>query len=238
MDQPTPTCKNCESLLPEGVKFCPECGQQSQVHRLDMHHILHELIHVFTHADKGIFFLTKELVLRPGIVAKEYVAGKRKKYFNPFSYLVLTVAVSAFLTNYFHLLDIDLQRTTPANALVTKNINLIFLVAVPITSFFSWLLFRRSGYNYAENLTQHAFMGGFRVFFFILLYTPLVVFFRQYYFSVLSIYLMAWIAFLAWANIQFYGGNKFLSVLKTVLSVVLTQVVVTTLIFIAIRLVH
>lgn len=228
-------CKNCENALPSEVKFCPNCGQAAHTHRLDMHHILHDLIHVFIHADKGFLYLTKELALQPGIVVKEYVAGKRKKYFNPFSYLVLTIAVSAFLTSYFHLLESDLQHQNPVSALITKNINLIFLVSVPVMALFTRLLFYRGGYNYAEHLTLQAYMGGFRVFFFILIFTPLVIFFRQYYFSALSVYLALWVAFLCWAYIQFFGGNRWLTGLKTILTVVLTQFTITTLIILALR---
>ena len=200
-----------------------------------MHHILHDLVHVFTHADKGFLFLTKELALRPGITAKAYLEGKRKQYFNPFSYLMLTIAVSAFLTNYFHLLEIEGQPNNPVSAMISKNINIVFLIAVPITAALNKLLFYKSGYNFAEHLALQAFMGGFRVFFFILIFTPLVLFFRQHYYSVLSLYLAAWAAFLAWTNIQFFGGNKLWTIIRTLLALMLTQVIITMLIFMVIK---
>lgn len=235
MSTPSTNCPNCDNPLPEAVRFCPECGQTAHLHRLDMHHILHELVHVLTHADKGFLYLTKELALRPGTTAKAYVQGSRKRYFNPFSYLMLTIAVSAFLTNYFHLLDADAQHNNPVSAMVSKNINLIFLIGVPITALFTKLLFGKSGYNFAEHLTLQAFMGGFRVFFFILIFTPLVIFFRQYYFTALSVYLAAWAAFLSWTNIQFFGGNKLWVIVRTLLTLMLTQVVITSLIFTYLR---
>ncbi|MCC7504109.1 MAG: DUF3667 domain-containing protein [Saprospiraceae bacterium] len=220
-------CKNCAAPLSSEHAFCPQCGQNTYVHRLDMGHILHELIHVVTHADKGIFHLTKEMALRPGLVAKAYVAGSRKKYFNPFSYFVLTVAVSAFLTAKFHLLQSDTTHANPVSALIGKNINLVFFVAAPVSALFTWALFWRSRYNYAENLTLHAFLGGFRVMFFMLIFTPLIVFFRPYYFSMLTVYLVLWAAFTTWANYQFFGGRLWLVALKTLLSLMLTQVVIT-----------
>jgi hypothetical protein len=227
-------CPNCGNELPDSVRFCPACGQSAHTQRLDMHHILHDLVHVFTHADKGFLYLTKELALRPGITAKAYMHGKRKQYFNPFSYLVLTVAVSAFLTNYIHLLEMDAHNSNPVSAMISKNINLVFLIAVPITAVINKLLFYKSGYNLAEHLALQAFMGGFRVFFFILIFTPLVIFYRAHYFSVLSIYMAAWAAFLCWTNIQFFGGNKLWVIIRTFLGLVLTQIVITLLIFAAI----
>lgn len=223
-----PDCKNCSRPLPADVDFCPACGQSAHTHRLNMHHILHDLIHVFIHADKGVIYLTKELARQPGLVVKNYVMGKRKQYFNPFSYLVLTIAISAFLTNYFHLMEADMANTNPRSAMVSKHINLIFLASVPILAFFTWLLFRRAKYNYAEHLTLHAFLGGFRVVFFILIFTPMVIFFREHYYAGLSIYFALWLGFASWANIQFFGGRKWLVVLKTVLTYALTQFVLGT----------
>ncbi len=235
---PSTACPNCGNHLTKTDQFCPGCGQSSNTHRLDMHHILHDLVHVFTHADKGFLFLTKELALRPGLTVKAYLAGRRKQYFNPFSYLMLTIAVSAFLTNYFHLLEIDVQHSNPVSTMISKNINLIFLIGVPVTALFTLLMFYKSGYNFAEYLALQAFMGGFRVFFFILIFTPLVIFFREYYFTALSVYLVAWVAFLSWTNIQFFGGNKLWVTLRTVLVILLTQVVITSLIFMVIRMIR
>lgn len=224
-------CKNCGRPLPTEASFCPACGQSADTHRLSMHHILHDLVHVFVHADKGVIYLTKELALRPGLVAKEYIEGKRKQYFNPFSYLMLTIAISAFLTHYFHLMDTNGPKQTPGDEMVNKHINLIFLASVPMLASFTWLFFYRARYNFAEHLTLNAFLGGFRVVFFILIYTPAVILFRDQYFVVVSVYLFLWVMFVSWANIQFFGGRKWLVVLKTMLAFMLTQVLLTAVIY-------
>lgn len=231
-------CKNCGRSLPAEVDFCPACGQSTHIHRLSMHDILHDLIHVFIHADKGVIYLTKELAQRPGLVVKDYVAGKRKQYFNPFSYLVLTVAISTFLTHYFHLMEIETVSPNRGSEMVSKHINLVFLTSVPILAGFTRLLFYRNHYNYAEHLTLHAFLGGFRVIFFMLIFTPLIVFFREQYYAGLSVYLSLWIGFASWANIQFFGGRKWLVVLKTILAYMFTQFLLGTIIFIILYLSH
>jgi len=50
-----------------------------------------------------------------------------------------------------------------------------------------------------------------------------------------SIYLAMWSLFVIWANLQFYGGRAWLVVLKTVCSLLLTQVVIYFLLYIFIR---
>ncbi len=223
----SPICKNCEKTLETKDDFCRHCGQSAHIHRIDMHHIWHDVVHAFVHADKGVIHLTKELALRPGRVVKEYMQGKRKKYYNPFSYLVLTVAISAFLTHYFHLMEYNTQKVNPVTELSSKYFNLILFIAVPISAFYTWLLFRRKGYNFAENLTLQAFLGGFRVVFFILIFTPFVTLFRPYYYYILTIYMIAWCIFAAWAKVQFFGGPKWLTILKSFLVIIFTQTTIT-----------
>jgi hypothetical protein len=89
-------CKNCEATV--NGKFCSRCGQNADVHRITVGHLVHEFTHAITHADKGFLLLVKELLRKPGTVPREYLEGKRKKYFNPFSFLVIMTAASAFLS--------------------------------------------------------------------------------------------------------------------------------------------
>src|SRR5688572_4842962 len=89
------TCKNCQTTF-EG-KFCPNCAQKADTHRFTVKHFAHELFHAFTHTDKGVFFLSKELLLRPGKVAREYNSGMRKKYFNPITFLLIVTAIQIFV---------------------------------------------------------------------------------------------------------------------------------------------
>jgi hypothetical protein len=55
------------------------------------------VIHYFTHADKGIFQLLKALVTQTGTVAREFVSGKRKKYFPPFNFFLIVAALFVFM---------------------------------------------------------------------------------------------------------------------------------------------
>ena len=110
------TCKNCETIF-EG-NFCPNCSQKAGTHRFSVKHIVHEAFHAFTHTDKGIFFLIKEMLKRPGKVALEYNGGRRKKYFNPFTFLLIMIALNIFFTQKANFYGSFLDAT---EALVKKN---------------------------------------------------------------------------------------------------------------------
>ena len=90
-------CLNCNRPLLEGQKFCAFCGQKTALKRLSLFEIWHDVVHYFTHADKGIFQLLKALIVQNGTVAKEFVAGKRKKYFPPLNFFLIVAALYVFM---------------------------------------------------------------------------------------------------------------------------------------------
>ena len=168
MSQQEHICKNC------GYSFignhCSNCGQKI-AHRLDTKHIVHEAVHVFTHADKGLFALIPMVLFRPGILALEYIEGKRKRYFNIFQYLVFVVGISVFIMSKTDFMDTVVQTVNPdiskasARVQAVQNqwmnvlrqyMNLFLFALIPVFSFFSWLFFRSKTYNYAENLVLQA----------------------------------------------------------------------------------
>jgi len=162
------TCKNCVNQF-EGL-FCNVCGQKP-AHRLDIKHVLHEVAHVFTHADKGIFNFVKKVLTHPGTMALEYVEGKRKKYFNPFQYLFLIVGVTVFALSKSHIME-DTMNSVGAKkgsaellrfqhiieTFIQKYFNVVLFLMIPVYAFFSKLFYKSKGYNYAENVVLQCYI--------------------------------------------------------------------------------
>ena len=90
-------CKNCEHTF-EG-KFCSNCGQKSNVGELKMHDFLHELWHSVTHTDSGILKLIKDLFTHPKRVYFGYFSGKRKTYFSPVTFFLITATILLLIGN-------------------------------------------------------------------------------------------------------------------------------------------
>jgi hypothetical protein len=82
------TCLNCGTELMDHQNFCPDCGQKTDTPRISFLYLAKEFWAVFAHADKGLFNLVKRLAVNPGRVAIDYVEGRRKRYFNPFGFLI------------------------------------------------------------------------------------------------------------------------------------------------------
>ncbi|RZL50182.1 MAG: DUF3667 domain-containing protein [Pedobacter sp.] len=164
--------------------------------RFTLTHFFHEVFHAFTHADKGIFYLLKELLLRPGIVAREYIAGKRKKYFNPFTFFLILAAfyvlsesfkvsvnhvnkgVPTEITRIENLQDRNdataiYNRAIKTQLFFTKHGNVIAMIAVPFFAFYFWVLFYRRKYNFSEHLVANLMFVSFANLAFSLLVFPL-----------------------------------------------------------------
>ena len=161
------TCQNCGHHYADA--FCSHCGQKT-AHRITLKHIGHDLVHAFTHADKGFFFLLKQLFIRPGVVAREYIVeGKRKKYFNPFQYLLIIGSIGVIIAVNTHLFEKSMALDTTATAiekdnqiagiasLFSKYYNFILLINIPFLALGSYWVFKKHKFNYAEHLTLNTF---------------------------------------------------------------------------------
>lgn len=188
-------CLNCDSPLTEGDKYCPNCGQKKDTHRLSWHDITHDMVHYFTHADKSIFNLVKELAFQPGVVALEYVEGKRQKYFRPLNFFLIVAGIVVFMTGSFykhddsrsrsmeaaasriqhpaakqHLLEMA-ERVRKVNKVTGKYSNVISMVATPLMTLFFWAVYRKR-YNYIESLIGNMYFVAFIMLFYALVIVP------------------------------------------------------------------
>jgi hypothetical protein len=235
------TCKNCETTF-EG-KYCSNCSQKADTHRFTVTHLAHELLHALTHTDKGVFFLIKEMFYRPGKVALEYNAGRRKKYFNPISFLLIMMALQLFVAKKAHVYDAYLtgtekwvkemtkssktvrgssagsefetaKRQTPK---ILENAKILSFLFIPIVALLTWLFFKKSKSNYAENLIFNVLLQGQIDLFFILfciipflIYPPSIVLAMYFYL------LLSWI-YSIFAYKQFYQQRWFATIWKGIL---------------------
>lgn len=174
-------------------------------------------------------YVLKEMLYRPGHVAREYVDGKRKKYFNPFSFLLIVVAVSTFLIATFNLMTASGLRD-PISMFLNKHANLVMFLNVPIGAFFSWLFFRESGRSYAENLVLHAYAGGERSAFYSVFIVAIMLLLPQYYMRIILGYTGIWVIYLAWACTQFFQRRNLWGFVRGLLVGLLTYAVILALI--------
>jgi hypothetical protein len=130
----------------------------------------------------------KELVTRPGYVAKEYLDGRRKKYFNPISFIVATTALSALIAyqsgyyaaitsspregrEYFPYFHETMEISVHHGKL------LALILVVPLLTLLTWAFYRRPKYNFAEHFVVQSFTNGFLYITTAVIFIPLYVLF-------------------------------------------------------------
>lgn len=74
-------CLNCGTTVNDN--YCPHCGQENRASRESFGDLMYHFFSDFTHFDSRLFKTIKYLVVKPGFLTKEYLAGKRKRYFHP-----------------------------------------------------------------------------------------------------------------------------------------------------------
>jgi hypothetical protein len=137
--------------------------------------MVHDIPHNLFHVDKGIF---KNLrgIINPRLAIDEYLQGKRVSYFHPVLFFLITASAVLLIlnitNNYSAInLPIDLGDGKVFNAgdSLHKNTKYIYLIAVFLYAFITWVFFRKSlNYNYAEHMVANMFLLGWTNSFFLI----------------------------------------------------------------------
>jgi hypothetical protein len=194
-------CKNCEFVY-QG-NFCPNCGQKSSTKRLNMHDIQHDVIHQFSHLDRGFFHTFKQLLTQPGQTIRDYIEGKRMRYYSPFGYILLLGTLCTFVySRYWNLLFtpemVDGMIKSLVNSLdegqlrkvyegpefkksINDTLNKSFgsytyqmFLQVPIYAFFSSRFYRNGKYNFVECMVANMYIIAQNQFYALICFVPVI----------------------------------------------------------------
>ena len=73
-------------------EYCSKCGQRMQLRRLTMGALFHDVLHDLSDLDSRVWRTLIALLLKPGKLTNEFIAGRRTFYLPPFRlYLVLSL---------------------------------------------------------------------------------------------------------------------------------------------------
>lgn len=228
-------CLNCCAEFEQSDNYCRSCGQNTSTHRLTTKHAIHHFFHAFTHTDKGFFYLIPKLLVKPGIIAREYKDGKRKTYFSPFTFILIVVALNTFLVATFNIMKIPYagQPQHPAVVMVSnftnQHFNLIVFLSVPMIALFTSKFFKKR-INYAESLVIVSYTSGERAVFFMLIIVPLLLLFKENYYLIIWSYIALYMVYFSWACCQYFNDYRLSTFFKASLSFVLAQATVSLLI--------
>lgn len=144
-------CRNCDTPL-DGI-FCPNCGQKDVDLERPIRELVGELLKETLDIDGRAFRTFRTLLMQPGVLTSEYLAGRRRSYTSPLRlYLVISVSfflLVAWLAGQGVLLDSgqtrDLYAAKQAQFLSDDLPRLMFIL-LPIFALFIKIVFPRRLY--------------------------------------------------------------------------------------------
>lgn len=238
-------CLNCGMALYAHQEFCSHCGQKADTRRFTFKQLLRDLLHAFMHAEKGVLRLLKGLALKPGATAAAFVEGKRKTYFNPFTFLALCIAFMVFLNNWIkpyndppvtnqqvlqrmpnqemkELYVLTVERSAEIQEFGNKYLDLISVLISPYFACIIWLFFRRRKRNAAEITVAYVLFMAFSNVLSAILISPLLNWCRSgaAYYPILFGGILLQTMYIAWGLKTFFNYRTAGGYLK-VLSVLL-----------------
>ena len=96
--EPPPThCANCgEAFVQPPPAFCPACGQESRVRAPTLGEFVQQFGGAYFSTEGALWRTLKLLLLKPGELTRQYLAGRRKHYVLPLR-LYLTISLVSIL---------------------------------------------------------------------------------------------------------------------------------------------
>lgn len=198
------TCRNCTNEF-EG-NYCNNCGQKKITKRLN---IIEVFISFFSSFNlEGRFLLTLRLLfIYPNIILNDYILGKRKTYYDPVKFFIITLSISAFLVSKFS------ENKSKDIDLINSPFWLVFsiFILVPFFSFLTYILNRKK-HNYTENIVVNLYLFGvlnlFSLFSFFLRKCLMYFEVNNLYVSIIVIVLMP-ICYLTMCFYRIFRNNVF-----------------------------
>lgn len=158
-------CLNCGEELQKN--YCPNCGQSVNVGRITLGQLIHDLPHSVFHVDKGFLYNLFSLLRQPGKAIRDFLDGKRRPFFHPASYLVISLVINFLVVKildlHFYFED-ELGSMAPVEAKAIKDYDamqwwflehtyIYILLAIPVSTLFIFGIMKlmKQSYNIAES---------------------------------------------------------------------------------------
>jgi hypothetical protein len=168
-------CINC-GADDEG-KLCSNCGQPLQVKRITIREQWHDFVDKEYGLDGQFFQTVKELTIKPGYVAREFLRGNRVRYFGPIGYyffmitlfLLVLSMIGMNFTDYMKAMQEQMPMQDQSNSefgnntrnWVSDNMKLVAFIIPPFMAFAAQrVFFRKQGLNFLEHSVPVFYLLG------------------------------------------------------------------------------
>jgi hypothetical protein len=217
---------NCNAAILHGQNYCANCGQKAHTPRLTLREIGTEFVRAVAHVDRSALSLILQLLVRPGTVSLEYVAGKRKRYFGPFAFLVVAVAFTSVVIAISGFQVVRAESPNAVAGFLQRHINLLFFAEVPLTALSCCIVGIRQRFNYSEYLVIVSYTAAMNILFMAVVVVPVWYFLQSHTVLLTRLFyinLLIGPLYFAYGMYQFLPGRRLLSFALGVLATLLAQ---------------
>ncbi|MBA6155168.1 DUF3667 domain-containing protein [Tenacibaculum sp. S7007] len=159
------TCISCKTEF--NTKFCPNCGEKSEIKKITLKTIFEDAISSITNMDKGFLYNLKTLFLNPKKISTDYILGKRKEILNPISFLILSVSIYLIVEDLLHIPKENTEIHNLPELYIGKiayamgkyihvYLKYFWILSIIPLSISTQLIFRK--YNFIEHLAINSFI--------------------------------------------------------------------------------
>ena len=171
-------CKNCKNSLRDIDGFCSVCGARIIDERISFRFLFNEFLDKVLSVDNKLLKTFFHLFTKPEVVIDGFINGVRKKYYNPVSYLLISITLTGIYLYFLkdvametmNVLEVEPDPNNPfGNAESMKKIfdittdyqAFITVSNIPIYGFISWLVFlNKKKYNFYEHLIIYLYAAS------------------------------------------------------------------------------
>lgn len=172
-------CKNCNKEIKTEQLYCSNCGGKIVNERLTIKGIWQEFVGPFFSWESNFSRTFRDMFTQPKELMTAYISGARKKYFQPFAYLVLYTTIAIFFYKFFPFNEVmdfsqgfnDGLKSANNKSQAKININsaamyefiigyynFIMVLIIPYFAYLTKKVFKKHGHNFSEHLVFNSYL--------------------------------------------------------------------------------
>jgi len=146
-------CLNCGHFL--SGEYCSHCGQKSDTARITIGSLIkNDVLGSIWHVEAKFFNTLKNVLFIPGKTAMNYIAGKRIRYNNFISLLLILFGFNVLSYHYYEQFapeQVLTKNVSDVKDFFSKYSKVILFVIIPMLAINAYFLFKRIKLNIAEH---------------------------------------------------------------------------------------
>lgn len=117
--RPLDSCMNCGRSLEPTHAYCPSCGQKNVDRKVPFWVFIGEFVGKQMRLDGKWWNTLKPFLFRPGFLANEFIAGRRKRYAPPIQFFLFVGFFSFLMVNWYFDRTVSQQDIENGNFRIT-----------------------------------------------------------------------------------------------------------------------